>query len=101
MFKRVFLLLLAAFLLPNVLLAADDPFIGQWKLNASKSNIVDVMKVGSLGENKYAFSDNGSGPETIVADGRTSPASPAQLSLSPSRDPTPGRWSARGTAACS
>jgi hypothetical protein len=73
MFKRVVLLLLAAFLLPNVLLAADDPFIGQWKLNASKSKIVDVMKVGSLGGNKYTFSDNGSGPETIVADGTDQP----------------------------
>jgi len=70
MLKRGFLsLLLAAFLLPNALLAADDPFVGEWKLNPSKSKIVDVMKVGSLGGNKYTFSDNGSGPETIVADG--------------------------------
>lgn len=72
--KRVLLLLfLAAFVLPNVLLAADDPFIGQWKLNPSKSKIVDVMKVGSLGGNRYTFSDNGSGPETIVADGTDQP----------------------------
>lgn len=71
--KRAFLLLSAAFLLPNMLLAADDPFVGQWKLNPSKSRILDVMKVGSLGGNRYTFSDNGSDPETIVADGTDQP----------------------------
>jgi hypothetical protein len=69
MFKRTFQLLLISCMVAGALWAADDPFVGQWKLNGSKSKIVDVMKVGSLGGNKYTFSDNGSGPETIVADG--------------------------------
>jgi hypothetical protein len=69
MFKRSLQLFLVTFLVAGALWAADDPFVGQWKLNPSRSKIVDVMKVGSLGGNKYTFSDNGSGPETIVADG--------------------------------
>ena len=73
MCKRTVPLLLLAFLVVGTLWAADDPFIGQWKLNPSRSKIVDVMKVGSLGGNKYTFSDDGSGPETIVADGTDQP----------------------------
>lgn len=73
MCKRTVQLLLLAFLAVGTLWAADDPFIGQWKLNPSRSKIVDVMKVGSLGGNKYTFSDDGSGPETIVADGTDQP----------------------------
>src|SRR6185437_460030 len=73
MCKRTVQLLLLAFLAVGTLWAADDPFVGQWKLNPSKSKIVDVMKVGSLGGDKYTFSDNGSGPETIVADGTDQP----------------------------
>jgi hypothetical protein len=52
----------------GTLLAATDPFVGDWKLNPSKSKVVDVMKVESLGGNKYAF-DFGGGAEDIVADG--------------------------------
>lgn len=73
MFRRTLQLLLATFLAVGTLWAADSPFIGQWKLDPSRSKIVDVMKVVSLGENKYTFSDDGSGPETIVADGTDQP----------------------------
>ena len=72
MLKRVFLLLLAAFLLPNALLAVDDPFVGQWKLNPSRSKISDVMKVSRAGTNKYAF-ELGAGNEIIVVDGTDQP----------------------------
>jgi len=35
--------------------AADDPFVGEWKLNPSKSKLSDEMKVESAGGNKCAF----------------------------------------------
>jgi hypothetical protein len=54
--------------------AANDPFVGDWKLDPSKSKLTDVMKVDSVGTNKYAF-NFGSGPETIVVDGTDQPGS--------------------------
>ena len=68
MLKRTFQLLLVASLMTATLRAATDPFVGDWKLNPSKSKLVDSMKVESLGSNKYEF-DLGGGPERIVADG--------------------------------
>jgi hypothetical protein len=47
---------------------AQSPFIGEWKLDSSRSRMPDVMKVESKGGNRYAF-DFGGGAETIVADG--------------------------------
>jgi hypothetical protein len=67
MFKRT-LQLVVSCLLTATLWAATDPFVGDWKLNASKSKLVDHMKVESLGGNKYAF-DFGGGPERIAVDG--------------------------------
>lgn len=52
--------------------AATDPLVGEWKLDASRSRLTDVMKVTSAGGNKYAF-DFGVGPEIIVADGTDQP----------------------------
>lgn len=52
--------------------AANDPFVGEWKLNPSKSTLIDVMKVESVGGNKYVF-DLGGGPETIAVDGTDQP----------------------------
>ena len=52
--------------------AANDPFVGDWKLNPSRSKLTDVMKVESLGSNKYAFNFGG-GPEIIVLDGTDQP----------------------------
>jgi hypothetical protein len=72
MFKRNFQLLLAACLATCALWAADNPFIGDWKLNPSQSKYTDVMKVESLGGNKYAF-DFGGGAERIVVDGTDQP----------------------------
>jgi hypothetical protein len=48
--------------------AASNPFVGDWKLDPSRSKLTDVMKVESLGSKKYAF-DFGDSPETIVIDG--------------------------------
>ena len=68
---------LAPLLLPCVFAAAafagTDPFIGHWKLNASKTKFADTMKVESVGANKYTF-DFGGGPETILVDGTDQPA---------------------------
>ena len=68
MFKRVFHLMLVACIVTGPLWAATDPFVGDWKFNPSKSQYIDVMKVESLGGNKYAF-DFGGGPERIAVDG--------------------------------
>jgi hypothetical protein len=73
MFKRGFQLLLVVWLSTGAASAADDPFIGEWKLNPSKSQLVDVMKVESVAGNRYAF-DLGAGPEVIAVDGTDQPA---------------------------
>jgi hypothetical protein len=52
--------------------AAESPFIGEWKLDPSKSRMPDEMKVESKGSNKYSF-DFGGGAETIVVDGSDQP----------------------------
>ena len=53
--------------------AANDPFVGEWKLDPSKSKLTDEMKVASLGGNKYAFDFGGGSPETIEVDGADQP----------------------------
>lgn len=63
---------LFACLIAGAARAANDPFVGEWKLNPSKSTLVDVMKVESAGGNKYVF-DVGGGPETIAVDGTDQP----------------------------
>src|SRR5579864_8416883 len=68
MFKRTIQLLLAACLMTGTLWAADNPFVGDWKLNASRSQLTDQMEVAIVGANKYTF-DFGGGAETIVVDG--------------------------------
>jgi len=70
--KRNFLLLLAVSAVTSALWAAQDPFVGEWKLNPSKSKVIDQMKVESLGGNKYEL-DFGGGPERIVADSTDQP----------------------------
>jgi hypothetical protein len=72
MAKRAFQLLLVACLAAGTLWAANDPFVGKWKLNPSKSKLTDQMKVEAIGANKYAF-DFGGGAENIVADGTDQP----------------------------
>jgi hypothetical protein len=69
MLKRTFQLLLVVSVLTSALLAADNPFVGDWKLNPSKSKLTDEMKVTGLGANKYAFDFGGGTPEPVVVDG--------------------------------
>ncbi len=68
MVKRSLKILGAFFLVATAAWAAQNPFIGEWKLDSSRSRMPDKMKVESKGGNKYAF-DFGGGVETIVADG--------------------------------
>lgn len=89
MLNRTFQLLLAGCLMTGTLWAADNPFVGDWKLNPARSKLTDVMKVESAGANKYAF-NFGSGPETIVPDGTDQPGtSGTTLSVSVER---PDSW---------
>lgn len=59
---------LAACLVASAAWAANDPMVGEWKLNPSRSRIADVMKVSHIDANKYAF-DLGAGNEIVVTDG--------------------------------
>jgi hypothetical protein len=66
-------------ILPTVCLAtgmawaAENPLIGEWKLDPSKSRLPDEMKVERESGNKYEF-DLGLGREPIVVDGTDQPA---------------------------
>lgn len=73
MLKHSIRLVLVGGLTAAALWAASDPFVGEWKLNASKSRLTDVMKVASVGGNKYAFDLGGGSAETIVVDGTDQP----------------------------
>src|SRR5579863_650333 len=54
--------------------AADDPFVGKWKVNPSKSKLTDEMKVEAVGGSKYAITFGPGAVDTIVADGTDQPA---------------------------
>src|SRR5690348_15063106 len=66
-------IMLVAAAAASTLWTASDPFVGHWKLDVSRSTIVDDMKVESLGPNRYAFNFENSPTETIVADGTDQP----------------------------
>jgi hypothetical protein len=72
--KRFFLITLGC-LLAGSLWAADDPFVGRWKLNPAKSTFAGMqMKIEDLGDNKYKIS-SGATSDTILADGTDQPLS--------------------------
>jgi hypothetical protein len=73
MFKPAFLLLPLACFAAGVAWAANDPMVGNWKLDSQKSRLIDEMKVTSLGGNKYSFDFGGGHPEAIVVDGTDQP----------------------------
>jgi hypothetical protein len=73
MFKRIVKLLSAVCLATGTACAAESAFIGEWKLDPSKTRMPDEMKIESKGGNSYAF-DFGGGAETIVVDGSEQPA---------------------------
>ena len=73
MLLRSLLSLPVVFLVIGTLWAANDPFVGKWKVNPSKSKLTDEMKVEVVGENKYAFTFDPGAVDTIVADGTDQP----------------------------
>ena len=54
--------------------AADDPFVGKWKVNPSASKLYDEMKVEAAGANRYTFTFGPGQVDTVVADGSDQPA---------------------------
>lgn len=90
MLKRVFTLLVFASVAVGMAWAAENPFIGEWKLNSSLSKMPDEMKVESKGGNTYSF-DFGGGAETIVADGTDQPGRYGGTTLSVKAD-GPDTW---------
>jgi hypothetical protein len=72
MSKLGFPLVMAVSLMTCAAFAANEPFLGDWKLNPSKTQLADQMKVESAGGNRYTF-DFGAGTETVAADGTDQP----------------------------
>ena len=73
MLNRALKLLLLASVAVAAAWGADNPFIGEWKLNSSLSRMPDEMKVESKGANTYSFDFGGGVAEKIVADGTYQP----------------------------
>ena len=65
--------MIATSLVAGAAWADANPMIGDWKLNPKKSKLTDVMKVGSLGGNKYSFDFGAGEPEIAIADGTEQP----------------------------
>jgi hypothetical protein len=77
MLSRIFQSLLVASLITGAAWAANDPFLGKWKINPGKSKLTDEMKVEVAGANRYALTLAFGAPvETIVADGSDQPGMP-------------------------
>jgi hypothetical protein len=90
MFMRTMQSLALTCLLGGAALAADDPFVGKWKLNQEKSKITgEQMKIDDLGNNKYKFTF-GEESDTVTADGTDQPVHYGRtMSLS---NEGPNRW---------
>ena len=73
MLNRTFRLLLVACVVTDTLWAANDPFVGKWKVNPSKSKLNDEMKVEVAGANRYAITFAPGAVDTVVADGSDQP----------------------------
>jgi hypothetical protein len=74
MSNRTVQLLLAGCLMTGTLWAADNPFMGKWKVDPSKSKLYDEMKVDVAGANRYVLTFGPGQTDTIVADGSDQPA---------------------------
>lgn len=74
MLNRTVQLLLAGCLMTGTLCAAENPFVGKWMVNPSKSRLYDEMKVEDAGANRYALTFGPGQTDTIVADGSDQPA---------------------------
>ena len=90
MFKRFVKVLLWVRLATGMAWAAQSPYIGEWKLDSSRSRMPDEMKVQNEGGNKYTF-DFGGGAETIVVDGSDQPGGYGGTLLSVKAE-TPDTW---------
>ena len=64
---------LGAALLASTFWTASDPFVGKWKLDVSRSTIIDDVRVEVLGGNRFRFSFEGAPEEIVVADGTDQP----------------------------
>ncbi|HET9795976.1 MAG TPA: hypothetical protein VFS34_16105 [Thermoanaerobaculia bacterium] len=75
MFNRIFQALLVVCLATSSLWAADEPFVGKWKVNPSRSKLIDEMKVEAAGPDTFrlTFAGTGGESETIVANGTDQP----------------------------
>jgi len=71
-FRQILVIVPAVCLATSMAWAAESPFIGEWKLDPSRTRMPDEMKVQSKGDNKYTF-DFGGGAETVVVDGSDQP----------------------------
>jgi hypothetical protein len=90
MLNRTLQLLLAGCLMTGTLWAADNPYVGKWKVNPSMSQINDEMKVEVAGANRYAITFGPGQVDTVVADGSDQPAlSGTTLSITVKG---PNRW---------
>jgi hypothetical protein len=74
MSRSILQLLPVAFLVTSSVWAAGDPFLGEWKVNPSKSKLYDEMKVEVAGVNRYTFTFGPGQVDTVVADGSDRPA---------------------------
>jgi len=74
MSNATFALLLVAGVFTSSVWTANDPFVGKWKVNPSRSKLTDEMKVEAMGANKYTFTFGPGQVDTIVADGSDQPA---------------------------
>ena len=73
MLSRIFQPLLVACLVAGTSRAADDPFVGKWKVNPSKSNPTDQMKVEVAGANRYTITFAPGAADTVIANGSDQP----------------------------
>jgi hypothetical protein len=74
MLRRTIQLLCFTCLIAAMSRAADEPLIGKWKLNLSKSKLADQMTIAPAGANRYTLTFAGVGEtETLVADGTDHP----------------------------
>jgi hypothetical protein len=65
--------LLLSYLTTFALVGAADPFVGEWRLDRSRSILIDQMSVAAAGPNKYTLVLSVTGAETVVADGTDQP----------------------------
>jgi hypothetical protein len=74
MLNRGLQLLLVGCMMTGTLWAADNPFVGKWKVNSVRSKLYDEMKIELAGANRYTMTFGPGQVDTIVADGSDQPA---------------------------